>query len=51
MDQPVMDEIEKLIDALETIRATPKDKIIMVRASMPDSDKQENIIKENSFKK
>jgi len=39
MDQPVMDEIEKLIDAIETIKSAPTEKIIMVRSSLPaDSD-------------
>lgn len=50
MDQPVMDEMEKLIDAIETIKSAPTEKIIMVRSSLPEDSNGEKGSKKKRIK-
>jgi hypothetical protein len=35
MDQPVIDETKKFLDALETIRSMPKDKVAIIKNEFP----------------
>ncbi len=39
MDQPVIDETMKFLDALETIRSMPKDKVSIIMNEFPNYDK------------
>lgn len=51
MDQPVVDETQKFLDALETIRSMPKDKVIMVKNEFPFLSDGEEEIKKGTEKK
>ncbi|MBY0498297.1 MAG: hypothetical protein K2P74_01610 [Nitrosomonas sp.] len=41
MDQPVVDETKRFLDALETIRAMPKEKVAVIKEEFPESRQTE----------
>lgn len=47
MDQPVIDETRRFLDALETIREMPKDKVAVIKDEFPESRYDENNKKTN----
>lgn len=51
MDQPVVDETQKFLDALETIRSTPKEKVAEIRGEFRQGGDIEINKKESNNKK